>query len=451
MYSVDTLKTISGSVRAYLSLVIEGFKDKGCQKSAAALTYMTLFAIVPLMTVTYSMFSIIPAFQGVAEQLQSLVFDHFVPDTGQEVQEYLTAFSNQARKLTVAGVAMLVVTAYLMLNNIEKTLNYIWGVPEGRKGLSSFLIYWAILSLGPILLGIGLVVSTYLISLKFFVSEYDSLGIVPWVLQFVPWVLTSAAFTLLFAAVPNCRVPIKHAFTGGVITAMVFELVKDLFSWIVSHTSFQVIYGAFAMVPLFLLWINLLWMIILGGAILVRTLSAFNAVVTGRGYTDLTAILVILWELHQLQRRGGSIGDGHLLQMGLETEQWQKIRNRLLGHKIIVVTQQGEYVLSRGLGTITLSELAAMVKLPVLALEVPPLSGLVRQYPWFDNVSRRLRSVEQHTRQTFEVSVAELFASESESSTDSTVGHNTESESSLSRAEKNDLIEKGDPRSLHMP
>ncbi|MEJ2418095.1 MAG: hypothetical protein P8Y45_14435, partial [Exilibacterium sp.] len=176
-----------------------------------------------------------------------------------------------------------------------------------------------------------------------------------------------------------------------------------------------------------------------------------NAVVTGRGYTDLTAILVILWELHQLQRRGGSIGDGHLLQMGLETEQWQKIRSRLLGHKIMVVTQQGEYVLSRGLGTITLSELAAMVKLPVLALEVPPLSGLVRQYPWFDTVSRRLRSVEQYTRQTFEVSVAELFASESDSSTDSTVGHNTESESSLSRVEKIDLIEKGDPRSQHMP
>ncbi|BBM02682.1 YihY family inner membrane protein [Microbulbifer sp. GL-2] len=146
------------------------FSEKDCQKSAAALTYMTLFGIVPLVTVSYAMLSLFPDFAGLESKFQEQVFSHFVPQSGQEVQEYINSFSAQAQRLTGVGIAMLIITAGLTLRSIEGTFNSIWDVSRGRSGVSSFLLYWAILSLGPILLGAGLAASTYLLSQKLFMG-----------------------------------------------------------------------------------------------------------------------------------------------------------------------------------------------------------------------------------------------------------------------------------------
>lgn len=395
----------------FMPYVFIEYKEKACQKSAAALTYMTLFAIVPLMTVTFSMFSVFPPFQAVGEQLQDFIFNHFVPDSGLEVQEYLSAFSSQARSLTIPGIAMLIVTAYLMLTNIEKTFNTIWGVQEGRRGLSSFLIYWAILSLGPILLGLGLGMSTYLISLKLFVVEYDSLGIISWFLQFFPWVLTTAAFTLLFLAVPNCKVPVKHAFAGGVVAAVCFELLKDLFGWIVSHSSFELIYGAFAIVPLFLLWINLLWTIILAGAVLVRTMTTYKIVTAGQQYPDLITTLLSLWEFHSRRTTGGAMNDGELLQIGVDSEQWRRVRKALLSHHVIAETTDGDYVLCRDLETVTLRQIADIINMPT---QMPGESDYLQESVWFPDVASRLLSIDQHMEHEFDVTIAQLFSAREE-------------------------------------
>uniref|UniRef100_UPI0035650DEE YihY family inner membrane protein n=2 Tax=unclassified Pseudomonas TaxID=196821 RepID=UPI0035650DEE len=123
--------------------------DRGAN-NAAALTYTTLFAVVPMMTVTFAMLSAVPAFQGTGEQIQAFIFRNFVPSAGEMVQEYLRNFTAQARQLTWIGVVVLAVTAFLMLLTIEKAFNTIWRVRQPRRGASSFLLYWAILSLGPI-------------------------------------------------------------------------------------------------------------------------------------------------------------------------------------------------------------------------------------------------------------------------------------------------------------
>ena len=180
----------------FFCLMVRQYQAKECQKSAASLTYVTLFATVPMMTVTFSMFSIIPAFQNLGGELQSLLFQHFLPNSEQDLGRYLTDFSAKARQLTAFGLLFLVVSAYLMLKNIEQNFNAIWGVARGRRGVANFLLYWAILSLGPLLLGIALAMSTYLTSFRLLVGTYDSLGFFEWVLQFAPWVLTWAAFTL---------------------------------------------------------------------------------------------------------------------------------------------------------------------------------------------------------------------------------------------------------------
>lgn len=158
--------------------------DRGIS-SAAALTYTTLFAVVPMMTVTFAMLSAVPAFQGVGEQIQRFVFRTFVPSAGAAVQEYLWAFTAQARQLTWVGVLLLAVTAVMMLMTIEQAFNTIWRVRKSRRGLSSFLLYWAILSLGPLLLGSGFLISTYLTSTSLLTGP-DALVEAKTLLRFTP-------------------------------------------------------------------------------------------------------------------------------------------------------------------------------------------------------------------------------------------------------------------------
>ncbi|WP_439136287.1 YihY family inner membrane protein, partial [Pseudomaricurvus sp.] len=329
----------------FIPHLIEEYREKGCRQQAAALTYMTLFAIVPTMTVVFTMFSLFPAFDGLSNQLQDFLFRYLLPESGLEVETQLKEFTQQARSLTLAGVIMLVATAYLMIKNIEGTFNRIWGVVGARRGLNNFLLYWAILSLGPLLLGVGVATSTYLLSLRFFSEGYDPTGLIPLLLGYFPWLMTTAAFTLLFAAVPNCKVPIKNALVGGFLTAIFFELFKVLFGWVVGQMSFAAVYGTFAMVPLFLLWIYILWVIVLSGAVVVCALTNFSMLrdTTTARYPDLIAALLALWALRQCQRTGRVANDEDLLNVGVEAEQWLRVRESLVRHRVITLTQEDEY------------------------------------------------------------------------------------------------------------
>lgn len=210
--------------------------------NASALTYTTLFAVVPLMTVSYAVLAAVPSFQGVGEELQSWVFSNFVPTTGAVVQDYLSNFANQARQLTAVGVAVLAVTAIMMMKNIEAAFNRVWRVSEPRKGLSSFLLYWAVLSLGPVLIGLGLGVTSYIASISVITEATELVGRAR-LLSILPMILSAAAFTLLYAAVPNCRVPIKNAFYGGLVVAILFETAKRGFALFVTQfPSYELIY-----------------------------------------------------------------------------------------------------------------------------------------------------------------------------------------------------------------
>ena len=163
----------------FLRFLLARFLADDCPQSAAALTYTSLFAVVPVMTVTFAMLSAVPAFQGLGEQIQAFVFSHFVPASGANIQAYLLDFSSQARQLTWLGVLLLAVTAWLMLASIERTFNGIWRGSRRRRGLASFLLYWAILSLGPLLLGAAFAISTYLASLRWLTGSEALLDIRP--------------------------------------------------------------------------------------------------------------------------------------------------------------------------------------------------------------------------------------------------------------------------------
>ena len=395
--------------RLCVRVVLLGYKlyqEKSCQKSAGALTYMTLFAIVPLLTVSYSMFSIIPAFESAGDQFQSLIFSQLLPGNEQIIAKYLTDFSEQARKLTVVGVLFLMASAYFMLKNIEQNFNAIWNVERERKGVTNFLLYWAILSLGPLLLGLALFMKTYLIALRTFVGYYEGWGFVDYVFEWVPWLLTAAAFTLLFVAVPNCKVRFKHALIGGVTTLLVFELIKFGFGLMVAHSDFKLIYGAFAVVPLFLLWINLSWMIILGGAVLVRSISLIQVDMKDRGYPDFFGCLMVLWQFHQASFKGDSIANHHLLRLGLSTDQWQRIREILLNNNVIATNQKNEFVLSRDLARLTLNEVRALLG---VNNRMPVNQTALENLPWLANAKHHLGELDTLEYEHLRLSVEAFF------------------------------------------
>lgn len=396
----------------YLCLVARRFMEDGCQHSAAALTYMTLFAVVPVMTLMYSMFSLVPAFQGLGDQVRDLIFTNFVPSAGAEVQSYLDQFSSQARRLSFLGVGILVITSYLMLLNIEKVFNRIWATSGRRKGVVSFLLYWAILSLGPILIGATIAINTYLLSARFFVEDSLAQGAVNALLGYLPWFLTAAAFTLLYMTVPNCKVQLRNALTGGLVAMLAFELAKRAFGYVISNSAYSSIYGAFAVIPVFLLWIYLSWMIILAGAEFVRATENFSSDIQGRKLSRTTACLWVMWKFWQAQSHGAELRDAALQKGGLSSAQWREVRALLIEERIITTTDKGNYALLRSLEKMQLSDLVSWGSDTFSEQDSDTLTSGKEIPGWLKNFSERMNQVHQAELDVLNISVAELFSKE---------------------------------------
>lgn len=314
-------------IQVFTSVIQRFINDDG-PRNAAALTYTSLFAVVPLLTVIYSMLAALPVFRGVEEDLQALLFDHFVPATGQVVQDYMGDFAQQARQLTLVGVIFLVITAGLMIFNIEKAFNAIWRVEKPRRGLQAFLIYWTVLTLGPLLLGAGLILSSYLTTLPLLekVTETTVGGTSLW--GYLPFFLSALAFTLLYWAVPHCRVRFIDAAWGGIAMAILFEIAKSVFTWFVtSFPNYELVYGAFAAFPLFLLWIYVAWLLILLAAewVALRGLPADQKLAEEPLEPGLQ-LLLILRVLWQAFTQGEGVDEHRLrsLAMSQNPELWQE-------------------------------------------------------------------------------------------------------------------------------
>ncbi|GHC20084.1 UPF0761 membrane protein [Kushneria pakistanensis] len=324
-------------------------------QTAASLTYTTLFAVVPLTTVVYALFAAIPEFQSAGDRMQQFLFQQFVPETGQTILETLRGFTQQARGLTLVGIAFLLITSILMMMTVEGALNRIWGVKHNRRGLMGFLMYWAVLTLGPILIGSGFLLSSYLASISILNSAASWLGGSDFILHFLPPILSFLAFWFIYITVPNARVRSRHAAAGALLVSVSLELAKWGFSlYVTNFPSYQILYGAFAAVPLFLLWIFLSWAIILMGAELAAWLDESQHADWRRWplFWQAAGILILL---HQRQASG---------QGALKTS---KVRKRLGGHYHqlrsalveqgwIVISEEDEWVLARPLETLSLKE-----------------------------------------------------------------------------------------------
>lgn len=234
--------------------------------SAGYLAYITLLSIVPMLTVLLSVLSSFTIFDNVGDIIQDFVITHFVPAAGDAVSQALLEFVSNTGKMTAVGGAFLFIAALMLISNIDKNLNYIWRVRNKRRPIFSFSIYWMILTLGPILVGTSIAVTSYITSLKLLDSEALS-GVFNFFLRRLPFLLSLFAFIGLYVLVPNKKVRFAHALSGAFVAAILFELSKKAFAvYITQFPSYQLIYGALAAIPILFVWVYLCWLIVLVGA-----------------------------------------------------------------------------------------------------------------------------------------------------------------------------------------
>jgi len=252
------------------------FREDRCVQVASSLTFTTLLALVPIITVALTVASAFPAFKSLTGQVQNFVIQNILPQSVNVITAYAEQFSENAMRLTAVGIVFLGVTALLLMLTIDAAFNDIWRVARPRPLLKRVLVYLTVLTIGPLFVGASLSLTSYLLTLSLgLIGEMPGMGVA--LLKFLPVLLTSAAFALLYFAVPNHRVLKREALIGGLAAGAGFEAMKHGFGFFITHfPTYKLVYGAFAAVPIFLLWIYLSWLVVIGGAVLVAALPEWR-------------------------------------------------------------------------------------------------------------------------------------------------------------------------------
>ena len=390
------------SIWVFVKLLARNYVADGCQSSAAALTYQTLFAVVPLLTITFTVLSAFQALSGVGDTLQSFVFDNVVPEAVSVVQGYLYEFSEQARSLSMPSLIVVAVTAFLMMFTIEKSFNEIWRIQEPRRGFQRILMYWAILTLGPVFMGIGIIITSYLLSLPLISDVTVTSGL----LGVVPIFLNTMLFSMMYVAVPNCVVPLRHGLIGGLVVAVLFELVKRLFGTVMAQTDFQVIYGTYAAVPLFLIWLYMSWTIVLFGAELTKNMGLFRSQRSPVLEPPLLQVLIVLHAFFKANQRGEVVTEQAIAALGhrVDLQAWHDYKARLMSIGVITAAENGGLVLSRDLAELSFWQLYQALPWPL-----PHGFNVPGNADWEDEAHRSLANLFEHNKDALIFNLDTLF------------------------------------------
>lgn len=231
------------------------------------LAYVTLLSLVPFIVVFFAILQAFPAFEAIKVKLKDFVFHNFVPAAGDTIKQYVTEFVSNASEMGAISILFLVVVALLLISNVDKTLNKIWRTSINRRAIFTFAIYWTVLTLGPLLVGSSLAMTSYVISLTTLADEYTP-GLSTFLLKQTPFLISFGVYFILYMVVPNKLVKVKDAAAGAAFAALLFEIGKKVFAlYVTSFPSYKVIYGALAAVPILFVWVYVSWVIVLLGAV----------------------------------------------------------------------------------------------------------------------------------------------------------------------------------------
>jgi membrane protein len=404
----------AATARDFTRYAIRRFVDDGCLAGAAALAYMTLVALVPLTAIALAMLSAFPVFAETRDELLGSIFRTFVPQVGAEAEEWFRYFAGSVVRTTAIGVPALAVTVLLLLATIEDQLHHVWRVQSPRPWLRRILAYWAIMTLGPLLLGVSLSLPGY-IDLIARHTGLDSAGLsrspdMRQLLRALPFVLESMAFTLIYALIPNRVVRWREAFAGALAAAALVELLKIGFALYIVHVStYRVVYGALAAVPIFLLWLYVVWSAVLFGAVVAAALPRWRidrqAASAPGSARRLGLGLALLAELAAQMRQGGTLSVNLLAErLGMAASVVDDDLAALRQAGFVAEASNGGWVLARALEGATLIDLYRALGLP-LASSLAEEAAL----PWQARIAPAIARVAGAESEALAVPLSELI------------------------------------------
>src|SRR5690606_35488499 len=301
---------------AVLRYAAQRARDKKLARVASSLTYTTVLSLVPMLAVVLSLFTAFPLFAEFRYALENFFSTNVMPEVVSDtVMSYLNEFAAKASGLTTIGALFLVVTSIMLFRTIDDAFNDIWQVETRRPLRQRILVYWALLSLGPILVGASLwAVSMVARESMGLIRDLPALG--TFALSIIPLVLAGCGYSALFFTVPNRPVRWRDALIGGFCTAIVLETLRvGIAYYLTRFPSYTIIYGAFATIPIFLLWVYLSWLVILLGATVTALLPALRQRrweqqhFTGHAFVDGVRVLHLLWHAWKGPTPGFGIGE----------------------------------------------------------------------------------------------------------------------------------------------
>ena len=341
--------------------LVTRFREERATQTAGSLTYTTLLALVPLFAVALAISTAFPAFDDWISSLQLFILENVLPETPavDTVMEQINSFTQNVGRLTAIGVAGFLVTAVMLMLTVDNALNRIFRVQRRRSLLQNIFVYWAVISLGPLLIGASLSMTYFALRLPLGVAQLDLAAEA--LLRVLPFLLTCAALVLLYGVVPARRVDWRHALIGGVLAGVVFEIAKRGFAIYLSRVpTYALIYGAFATIPIFLIWLYLSWLVVLTGAIFTAMLPAYRSKperhrVPGEALADALGLLSTLARAHE---------EGRVMPLNALARELRVLPDRceeMLEHAAalgwVARTERDGWVLARDPSTIRLSDI----------------------------------------------------------------------------------------------
>lgn len=397
----------------FLRFLTRHFFEDNCQQKAASLTYTTMLSIVPILTVLLMILSSVPALSSVRAQIYEVIYSNLLPRSSMQVSEYINSFAEKSSNLTIIGALILFLTTILTLTTIERAFNQIWRVENRSGGIKSMMRYWTIVTMGPLVLGTAFIASSTVQSLSFLNRQIAGYGIdwSFWV-QAVSIGITLAGFIGMYWFIPKARVPAKNAAIAGIFVAIVFELMKYLFGTVMANfTSYEAIYGAFAALPIFLLWIFLSWNLILLGVEISYTLTIFE---TEEVYPrhPLLSLLDMLNLVYTHHLKGEAVSEQALRNaLGRkELPKWYTYINYLQDSNLITMTEDDDYVLKRDLSKMTLWDFYRTLPYPLPIKDEFDEMTTEDQKPWLSLLVARFENTESYAKQQLNLPLSTIFA-----------------------------------------
>lgn len=361
---LQSLKDIGRQFRLlghFIVLVYRRFKEERCFQLCGSLTFTSMLAMVPLVTIMLTVMTAFPVFDNLIEVLKTFVANNFMPQaSSRAVTAYMQQFAENAARLTAVGIIFLGVTSIMLMLTIDRAFNTIWRVKRPRPLIQRVLIYWSVLTIGPILVGSSLSMSSWLVTQSMGLGkQYSELMVAAF--KLLPLFFTSLAFGFLYRTVPNRQVTVLDAVVGGVIAALAFEAMKSVFGQFLIHFSnYKVVYGTFASLPIFLMWVYLSWVVVIFAAVITAVLPYWRSGgvllkhETGSQFVEAVEMLKLLYRAYL----DGNVLNLQQLRMALRLswEDAESILEQLVSAGWVAKLQGNGWVLARDAGGIRINE-----------------------------------------------------------------------------------------------